>query len=276
MCGLVGALLEPGSRTPEQQRSIANLFTRILVHNQKRGRSAAGVALIDSFGVKRVYKRAAPASELVTRPAYMRTMRHLSCDTTCLLGHARLPTKGSPRRPRNNHPLWADYVVGVHNGTLDNEDFLFEKWRLPRTAEVDSELLVRTLELVEPTSESSYLDRIVRRVVVIEGTFCVLAVDCRRPDRLIVLKHSLPLALHFDTALRVLFFSSEYLILRRLFGPRVAFESLPDDHLFLFDARQLSRRRARPSRRRTLRFESRVSPADTEREQTNQARRNHV
>ena len=49
--------------------------------------------------------------------------------------------RGGERINRNNHPIRAGDVIGTHNGTIYNADYLFRRFKLPRFAQVDSELL---------------------------------------------------------------------------------------------------------------------------------------
>ncbi|MBP7906254.1 MAG: hypothetical protein KA099_13135 [Alphaproteobacteria bacterium] len=62
---------------------------------------------------------------------------------TLLLGHTRWRTRGDERVNSNNHPIRAGEVIGTHNGTIYNADYLFRRWKLRRFAEVDSEILFR-------------------------------------------------------------------------------------------------------------------------------------
>ena len=54
-----------------------------------------------------------------------------------LLGHTRWRTRGDERVNSNNHPIRAGEVIGTHNGTIYNADYLFRRWKMRRFAEVD-------------------------------------------------------------------------------------------------------------------------------------------
>lgn len=60
---------------------------------------------------------------------------------TLLLGHTRWHTRGDERVNSNNHPIRAGEVIGTHNGTINNADYLFRRWKLRRFAEVDRDIL---------------------------------------------------------------------------------------------------------------------------------------
>ena len=55
-----------------------------------------------------------------------------------LLGHTSWRTRGDERVNHNNHPIRAGEVIGTHNGTICNADYLFRRWKLRRFAEVNS------------------------------------------------------------------------------------------------------------------------------------------
>ncbi len=70
--------------------------------------------------------------------------------TTVLMGHTRWRTRGDEANNLNNHPIRAGDVIGTHNGTLYDADYLFRRLRLPRFAEVDSELIFRLADRCAP------------------------------------------------------------------------------------------------------------------------------
>jgi hypothetical protein len=59
-------------------------------------------------------------------------------------------TRGSEANSRNNHPIRSGIIIGTHNGTIYNADYLFRRLGLPRYAEVDSELLFRLADRFAP------------------------------------------------------------------------------------------------------------------------------
>ncbi|MEA3339876.1 MAG: hypothetical protein U9R15_07910 [Chloroflexota bacterium] len=247
MCGLAGVLLYPTRRSPEEWRAITNIATTNLLANEERGREATGVAVIQTNGRGRVFKQPVPASELVEIKNYQRLLSTVGDDTVCILGHTRMPTKGSRWRNVNNHPVTADHVIGVHNGTISNDDALFARLNLPRTGEVDSEIIFRLQDTVNPQRHNGQYSALVQeKVNLLEGTFATLSVDLRRPTGLLILKQLQPLCLHYEPELEALFFSSRYVFLRQAFGRSVITEALESRHGFYFDARQLPQNGIRP------------------------------
>ncbi len=247
MCGLTGVLLYPARRSADEWRAITDVATANLLANEERGREATGIAVIQADGRCRIFKQPAPASELVKMEGYQRALSAVGDDTVCILGHTRLPTKGSRWRNANNHPLLAGHVVGIHNGTISNDDHIFAHKGLPRAGEVDSEVIFRLQDTVNPLRcDGRYPALVQERVSLLEGTFATLSVDLRRPTGLLVLKQLQPLCLHYEPELEALFFSSRYAFLRKAFGRSVVTEALESRRGFYFDAQGLPRNGNRP------------------------------
>ena len=247
MCGLTGVLLYPTRRSAEEWREITNIATNNLLANEERGREATGVAVIQADGCCQIFKQPAPASELVKMAGYRQALAAVGDDTVCILGHTRMPTKGSVWRNVNNHPLLAGHVVGVHNGVISNDDALFAQLKLPRAGEVDSEIIFRLQDTVDPRRYNGRYPALAQeRVNLLQGRFATLSVDLRRPAGLLVLKQLQPLCLHYEEAWQALFFSSRYIFLRRAFGRSVIAEALESGRGFYFDARHLPQRGNRP------------------------------
>jgi len=249
MCGLAGILLfYPQERSPAAWQQIRDLFTRMLILNEERGRDASGVALVRADASYLLYKQPVPATELVRMPAYRALLSEVDERTTCLLGHTRLPTKGSRWNNLNNHPLKVGHLLGIHNGFITNDDDLFTLLGLPRQGEVDSEIIFRLLSSVSPAANNGLLAQAVRdRVRLLEGSFVTLSVDLRRPTRLLVLKQLGPLCMHYESDLKALFLASRYVFLRKAFGRSVITEALRPDHGFVFDAERLAHTKGRPT-----------------------------
>lgn len=248
MCGIAGVFLAPGPRSEAQWQRIRHLFTQTLLFNEKRGRQAAGVALVRRDGDLSLYKQPVTAAQLVKMERYQAILAGLDPESVCLMGHTRMPTKGSRWNNANNHPLFAGHTVGVHNGVIYNDDELFAAYDLTRQAQVDSEVIFRLFDRVDPgLYNGRYAQQIVERVGLLDGPAATLSVDLRRPQTLMVLKRGRPLCLHYAEDLRALFFSSRYLFLRKAFGHAVVAEMLETDHLHLFEAATLLRRRSEPA-----------------------------
>jgi len=162
MCGLAGVIFGKKRRRADlpaatyaaqagEREYLAWLFTRLLVMSECRGPHATGVAWLNRDGEHRLFKRPVPAGQFVTDKAYHKALASIDNRTTILLGHTRWRThacaakqsdaagrRGDERVNRNNHPIRAGDIIGTHNGTIYNADYLFRRFKLRRFAQVDS------------------------------------------------------------------------------------------------------------------------------------------
>lgn len=240
MCGIAAILLTPQERPAEMWQEIKDCLTQNLLFNEDRGRKATGLAVIQTDGQMALSKMPLEATEFVKTPHYKNLLATVGPQTTLLLGHTRHPTKGDPASNDNNHPLLAGPICGIHNGEIDNDDALFASCGCPRRGQVDSEVIFRLLEPLSPLQlNGSYLTAVRSQLQRLEGSFTFLACDRRASDRLLVVRHQRPLAVHFHADWKALIFSSRYIFLRKQFGQAVLTETLAPDHLMLFEARTI-------------------------------------
>jgi len=234
-------MLKPQVRSAEQWQSIRDLFTKNLIFNEERGKLATGIATVDSLGNIELLKLPIKASQFIGLSEYDAVMSRIGSKTTLILGHTRLPTKGDPSQRANNHPVQAGTVLGVHNGHIENDDELFVRCECQRQANVDSEIIFRLIEKINPIHKDvSYLSSILPFVQLLKGEFTFLAIDQRSPSQMVVLKHKNPLCIHFHRQWNALIFSSRYIFLRKIFGHSIVAETLKQDHLMLFDANHIA------------------------------------
>jgi len=205
MCGLAGAILGKKRRRRDELRVIAGVFTELLVLNETRGTDAAGLAVVRKDGSHKLFKRPGPASALVEDKLYHAVL-DLDNKATVVLGHTRRKTRGSESNNRNNHPACvgpAPILAATHNGCILNADYLAKKLRLPRKAEVDSEVLYRILHRAGDIAELRKL------LALCRGRMSVAYVRMDKPDRLCLLKGDMPLSAAWVRRLRAVFYASE-------------------------------------------------------------------
>src|SRR5438093_3478530 len=137
MCGIAGYSLSPASQADR------TLVARALLAGiAERGGDAAGYAYRGGTGRATVYKQRTGASALLELIEIPRA-------ATQLLVHVRDYTKGHPSLAANNHPVRHGTVVGIHNGTIVNDDELFGRNEIERAAPgmtVDSEIIFALAE----------------------------------------------------------------------------------------------------------------------------------
>jgi len=137
MCGIAGYSLSPDSQV---DRTLA--ARALLAGIAERGGDAAGFAYRTSAGEVSVHKQRTGASGLLE-------LIEVPDAVTQLLVHVRDYTKGHPSLAANNHPVRHGTVVGIHNGTIVNDDELFARNEIERAAPemtVDSEIIFALAE----------------------------------------------------------------------------------------------------------------------------------
>jgi glucosamine 6-phosphate synthetase-like amidotransferase/phosphosugar isomerase protein len=134
MCGIAGFSLEPDGIGIDP----TDLARVLLAGLCERGKDATGYAWQRSSGPVELYKESRRVVHVFDRVAVPHEARTVAV-------HVREFTKGTPALNENNHPIrWGD-VVGVHNGSITNDDALFEQYgerRSSPTISVDSEAIM--------------------------------------------------------------------------------------------------------------------------------------
>ncbi len=245
MCGIAAILLQPQARPWRIWAELRVTMTGALLANAARGRAATGLGVIQQSGQTLVHKLDIAADQFVETDAYHDLLDTVDDGTTVILGHTRLPTQGSPQNSHNNHPIEVGRVVGVHNGHITNDAELFDRWALPRTAQVDSEIIFQRLAALSPWDDG-YLPLVTESLACLDGEFTFLAVDRRCPTRLLAFKHTNPLNVYYHREWGALIFSSSYLFLRRTFGSSVSRQTLVATQLLGFDALRLTTLNGQP------------------------------
>jgi len=137
MCGIAGFSLNPDSRVDRTLVAKA-----LLAGIAERGADAVGYAHRGRLAEVEVAKLRGGASTLLDE-------LRLPATTTQALIHVRDYTKGHPEIEANNHPIRHGAVVGIHNGVIQNDDELLERYGIERhTPEmsVDSEVIFALMQ----------------------------------------------------------------------------------------------------------------------------------
>src|SRR5437763_10488103 len=189
MCGIAGYSLSPAAPI---DRTVA--ARALLAGIAERGADAVGYAYRGKTRDVTVHKQLSGASALV---------EHVEVPDSApqLLVHVRDYTKGHPSLTANNHPIRHGAVVGVHNGTIENDDELFAEHGIARaepSMTVDSEIIFALAErsrgLTAPVLEQLY------------GSMAAAWLDEDRPELLLARGMGRPLWV--GAGKRELFFAS--------------------------------------------------------------------
>jgi len=202
MCGLAGVILGTKRRRRTELAEIAERFTQLLLLNERRGQHATGIALVDRDGSYNLLKRPVPAREFVALDLYREVLAELTNRTTCILGHTRWPTRGTPAEPLNNQPIRRGRTLGTHNGTILNSTPLARANGFERLCQVDTEVLVRLAD------DARDLDDFLDRLRAARGELAAVLVRLDRPGEVVLVRGNKPLTLRHHGRWRALFYSS--------------------------------------------------------------------
>jgi glucosamine 6-phosphate synthetase-like amidotransferase/phosphosugar isomerase protein len=190
MCGIATIALGKRSRGRIPYPLLRNVCRELMIELQPRGIDAAGIAVINEGAESKVFKMPLRPERLVVRPMYDEMLGRIGPETNFIMLHARATTVGSTEDNFNNHPIITPPIVGIHNGTLYNEDQLFQRFNkdFEREGDVDSEVIFKLyLHFVEqglsPKQAMSQAGSLLR------GAFTGALVDMRNPAQMVMFKH---------------------------------------------------------------------------------------
>ena len=172
------------------------------------GRTLGTPALKNVRNSHRIFKRPMRAHELVYEKPFQELLGQVDNETTVLMGHTRWRTRGNELNNRNNHPIRAGIVIGTHNGTIYNADYLFRRLGLPRYAEVDSELIFRLADRFAPEGPIDQ-DGLKKALALCRGQMSAVLASRLDPGTITVLKGNKPLCLRIHRQQRVVLYASD-------------------------------------------------------------------
>jgi len=188
MCGLAGVILKQKNRDNETLNRVSESFIRMLTEADMRGGHATGFALIDKHGDYTICKKPKDAYRFFEDSEVRDNVSLVYDGITCLMGHTRYATLGSPSINKNNHPIRTGQTIGTHNGSISNHDELFHKYDMERFAQVDSEAIFRLYE-----TSSSIEEFLNNRLPKVEGRVAIVWADLERPDYIYMVKANNPI-----------------------------------------------------------------------------------
>jgi glucosamine 6-phosphate synthetase-like amidotransferase/phosphosugar isomerase protein len=160
MCSICGIAFQKDNNIYDSMM-VRKILSNLLVNCQARGSQATGVAFASDKNIVVVKNNVSAKKFVETREFRRACMRYLYLPEFSrenmpveeslpiqVIGHCRAPTKGTPLNNANNHPIVTSSLVGVHNGSISNDDALFKEFdrEIERDAEVDSEVIFKLIE----------------------------------------------------------------------------------------------------------------------------------
>ena len=190
MCGIATVAIGRRSRGRVPYPLLRKVCRELMVELQPRGIDAAGIAVINEGDESRVFKKPLRPERMVVRPMFEETLELIGPKTNFVMLHARATTVGSTEENFNNHPIIVEPVVGIHNGTLYNDDKLFAKFDkdFDREGDVDSEIIFKLyLHFVEQGLTPK--QAMAQAGSMLHGAFTGALVDMRNPAQMVMFKN---------------------------------------------------------------------------------------
>lgn len=252
MCGINGMIFLKGfERTEAQLKQVKFLFNELMVQTQDRGHHATGLTMFNRNGEYVLHKDKITADEMTTTDkTYSGIIDSISDETSAIIAHTRYYTKGLPSNHKNNHPFDIGNIIGLHNGSIKNDDELFKKYEFAREGEVDSEIIFQLLnhynsgEITFKGLQSALED------TQLKGLVALAFMNKNQPNLVHLVKQEKPMALAYWADLGIVIFNSieEYvekafnqlIRVNRVFGldvePNVKYYTVKDDVYFTVDS----------------------------------------
>lgn len=209
MCGQAGIIFGRKDREQKELEYLRKLFNYLLLRSEERGPHATGACWIDRDGEHQIFKRPVRACEFIKDSVFTELLSGINGCTTWLAGHTRWQTRGDSRNNANNHPIRAGNVIGTHNGTILNADYLFDLFKLPRFAEVDSELIFRLADSVLTRDGRINVRKLKPRLARCRGQISAVMASKLDPEIVIVVKGNKPVELRYHEDLNVVIYASD-------------------------------------------------------------------
>jgi len=181
MCGIVGAVA---------RNNVVPVLVEGLKKLEYRGYDSAGVAVLDQDGcIKRVRK-----------PGKIADLEAAILDEPAIgnigIAHTRWATHGKPSE-FNAHPhICNDSVAVVHNGIIENFEYLksLQQDQYTFTSDTDTEVIVHQLHGYIQDS-SSLLEAVSKTVKDLDGAYALGVISTRFPGNLIAARRGSPLVI---------------------------------------------------------------------------------
>ena len=178
MCGIVGYI---------GNHDVKEILLNGLEKLEYRGYDSAGIALFNETGVH-IYKDKG-------RIANLRQIVDSDIEATLGIGHTRWATHGGPGKT-NSHPHQSSsgrFTI-IHNGVIENETFLREKYLkdYPFKSETDTEVIVALIEYFSNINND--IGKVIRHVMgLLHGSYALGILDATEPDILYAAKNKSPM-----------------------------------------------------------------------------------
>lgn len=185
MCGIVGAVA---------QRDVVDILIEGLKRLEYRGYDSAGLAVISKLAqgyqlerIRRVGKVEVLQDAIIQHPI----QGHIG------IAHTRWATHGQPSE-YNAHPHVSGFISVVHNGIIENyqslRTMLIDKG-YQFSSETDTEVIAHLIHDIILENDCSLFEAVKKVRPQLQGTYGVVIMDSRNPDRLVAIRSGSPLVI---------------------------------------------------------------------------------
>ena len=178
MCGIVGYI---------GNENAATILLDGLRKLEYRGYDSSGIAVFDKSEIKTI-KATGKLENL-----YKKINNSSSLEGYMGIGHTRWATHGKATF-ENAHPHSSEHFTLVHNGIIENEEELRNKYLkdVSFKSQTDTEVIVKLIELFYKTETD--MKKILKRLISeLKGSYSLAIISKNTPDTLYALKNKSPL-----------------------------------------------------------------------------------
>ena len=247
MCGIFGVIA--GSDSTLSPDLIEETMVRLYRLSESRGKESAGLAALVDDAI-RVLKQPIPASRFIRTSVYRRVVDEVVRNgngrapgngrarlghPVALMGHSRLVTNGAQEDNRNNQPVVAGDMVGIHNGIIVNDADLWRRFPdMQRHFEVDTEVLLCLIRRFQREG-ANLIDAARRAFAAIEGCAAISVFFSDYDHVLLATNNGSLYTCRSKTANACLYASEAYILKKLLRAPELR-EQFGDQEIVALEA----------------------------------------
>lgn len=140
MCGIYG-FSKLGANCQLSNDTIRYIVNTLAIGNESRGRDSVGIGIIDNDAKPFVFKKIGEVDKFLETPAIQDKLgTRINNETRSIFGHTRQATTGAVNLV-NAQPFVYQYILGTHNGIVNNYKDISDKWKLKLQTTCDSEVI---------------------------------------------------------------------------------------------------------------------------------------
>lgn len=189
MCGIVGYVGYDNAK---------NILLNGLAQLEYRGYDSSGIAIVEKNGIKTIKA----TGKLENLKKKINNSDELAGSVG--IGHTRWATHGKPTLS-NAHPHSSKNFTLVHNGIIENEEFLKEKYLKEETfnSETDSEVVAKLAEKFYCQNRDIKLT-LIELIKELKGSYAIAIISEDNPNAIYALKNKSPLLIGTGTDFNIL------------------------------------------------------------------------